>query len=73
MNTDHPCFIVCHDCLHVCEFVNKHKLSNQIDTLLLQLCIRACRQYIKECKKHTDENKQFVNCVDACEECVPRK
>jgi len=60
MNESHPCFIACDDCLHICEFVNNHKLLNRVlDNLLLQLCIRGCRQCIKECKNHAE-------CVDAC-------
>ena len=71
MNESHPCFIACDDCLHVCEFVNKHKLLNPIlDNLSLQLCIRACKHCIKECKKHADEHRQCANCVEACQECI---
>ena len=67
----HPCFISCNDCLRVCEFVYKNKLTNStLEKLSLQLCIQACKKCILACNKHAAEYIQCANCVVACQECI---
>lgn len=52
-------FISCDDCSQICDFVNKHKLTNTtLEKLSLQFCIRVCKQCIKECKKHANQHSQ---------------